>query len=167
MGKKYKKCFFFQQTPQEIFWFFGKPLIFKYFSRNNWIQVSYLYLHLGLNLLWGKCDGYITWLYVMLDHPGAIQVPTGTPKWPKTAPRWPRMARHHQNGSKWHCMTPNDPKHFPWVYSMIICHVGPPWALFRGPRGPQNGPKQHQDGPKYHQNCSSWPQMSLHDPKWP
>ena len=24
--------------------------------------------------------GYITWLYVMLDHPGAIRVPTGAPK---------------------------------------------------------------------------------------
>ena len=24
-------------------------------------------------------------------------------------------------------------KQFPWVYYMIICHVGPPWALFRGP----------------------------------
>ena len=28
-----------------------------YFSRNNWIQVSYI--HLGLNLLWGKCE----WVY--------------------------------------------------------------------------------------------------------
>ena len=83
----------------------------------------------------------------MFDHPGAIQVPTGTPKWPKTAPNWPRMAQNHQNGSKWHCMTPNDPKHFPWVYNMIICHVGPPRALFRGPRGPHNGPKQHQKWP--------------------
>ena len=31
---------------------------------------------------------------------------------------------------------------------------------FRRPTGPQNGPKQHQNGP-------SWPQMSIHDPKWP
>ena len=45
----------------------------------------------------------------MFDHPGAIQVPTGTPKWPKTAPNWPRMAQNHQNGSKWHCQTPNGP----------------------------------------------------------
>ena len=49
----------------------------------------------------------------MLDHPGAIQVPTGAPKWPKTALNWPRMAQNHQNGSKWHCMTPNDPKTLP------------------------------------------------------
>ena len=34
----------------------------------------------------------------MLDHPGAIQVPTGAPTWPKTAPKWPRMA---QNGTEW------------------------------------------------------------------
>ena len=83
----------------------------------------------------------------MLDHPGAIQVPTGAPKWPKTAPKGPRMAQNHQNGSKCHCMTPNDPKHFQWVYNMIICHVGPPWALFRGPQGPHNGPKQHHKWP--------------------
>ena len=93
----------------------------------------------------------------MLDHlgPGAIQVPTGAPKWPKTAPKGPRMAQNHQNGSKCHCMTPNDPKHFQWVYNMIICHVGPPWALFRGPRGPHNGPKQHQ----------KWPFMTANGPK--
>ena len=80
--------------------------------------------------------GYIIWLYVMLDHPRAIQVPTGAPKWPKTALKWPKMAQNHQNGSKWHCMTPNDPKHFPWVHNMNICHIGPPWTLFRGLRGP-------------------------------
>ena len=102
----------------------------------------------------------------MLDHPGAIRVPTGAPKWPKTAPKWPRMAQNHQNGSKWHCMTLNDPKHFPWVYSMIICHVGPPWALFRGPRGPHNGPKQHQPRmAQNHQNGSKCHCMTPNDPK--
>ena len=35
----------------------------------------------------------------MLDHPGAIQVPTGALKWPKTALKWPRMAQNHHNGS--------------------------------------------------------------------
>ena len=58
----------------------------------------------------------------MLDHPGAIRVPTGAPKWPKTAQKWPRMAQNHQNGSKWHCMTPNgpnDPK-TPWVYKYYM-----------------------------------------------
>ena len=29
----------------------------------------------------------------MLDHPGAIQVPTGAPKWPKTAPKRPKMIK--------------------------------------------------------------------------
>ena len=46
----------------------------------------------------------------MLDYPEAIRVPTGAPKWPKTAPKWPKMAQNHQNGSKWNCMTPNDPE---------------------------------------------------------
>ena len=52
----------------------------------------------------------------MLDQPGAIQVPTGALKWPKTAPKRPRMSQNPQNGSKWHCMTPdgpNDPKTLP------------------------------------------------------
>ena len=50
---------------------------------------------------------------------------------------------------------------------MIFCHVGPPWALFRGPRGPHNGPKQHQKWPFMTKTGHSWPQMTLHDPKWP
>ena len=29
-------------------------------------------------------------------------------------------------------------KDLTWVYYMIFCHVGPPWALFGGPRGPHN-----------------------------
>ena len=82
----------------------------------------------------------------MLDHPGAIRVPTGAPKWPKTAPKWPRMAQNHQNGSKWHCMTPNDPKTLPMDilhdYMSCLTTLGP----FKYPRGPQNGPKQHQTG---------------------
>ena len=52
----------------------------------------------------------------MLDHLGAIQVPTEAPKWPKTALKWSRMAQNHHNGSKWHCMIqngPNDPKTLP------------------------------------------------------
>ena len=69
-----------------------------------------------------------------------------------------------QNGTAWPQMIL---KHFPWVYYMIICHVGPPLALFRGPRGPQNGPKQHQKWPFMTKNGPSWPQMALHDPKWP
>ena len=123
----------------------------------------------------------------------------------KTAPKWPRMAQNHHNGSKWHCMNPNDPKtlpmgilhdymsywttlgpfqrptraqkwpktsprwpkispkwpfmapnvltwpqmalkHFPWVYYMILCHVRPPWSLFRGPLGPQWPLKRPQGG---------------------
>ena len=52
----------------------------------------------------------------MLDQPGAIQVPMGALKWPKTAPKRLRMSQNPQNGSKWHCMTPdgpNDPKTLP------------------------------------------------------
>ena len=58
-------------------------------------------------------------------------------------------------------------KHFPWVYYMIICHVGPTWTLFRGPRGPHNGPKQHPKWPFMTKNGPSWPKMSLYEPKWP
>ena len=43
----------------------------------------------------------------MMDHPGAIEVPTGAPKWPKTAPKWPRMA---QNQEEWLKMALNDPQ---------------------------------------------------------
>ena len=38
--------------------------------------------------------------------------PFGYPRGPnmaQTAPKWPKMARNHQNGSKWHCMTPKWP----------------------------------------------------------
>jgi len=103
----------------------------------------------------------------MLDHPGAIQVPTGAQNGPKqhwNGPEWLKITRMAQNSTAWPQITL---KHFPWVYYMIICHVGPPWALFRGPRGPLNGPKHHQDGPEYHQNGPSRPQMSIHDPKRP
>ena len=96
----------------------------------------------------------------MLDHPGAIQVPTGAPKWPKTAPKGPRMAQNHQNGTTWPQMTL---KHSRWVYYVFICHIEPPWALFRGPQGPHNGPKQHQKWPFMTQNGASM--ESLHDPK--
>ena len=60
----------------------------------------------------------------MLDHPGAIQVPTGTPKWPKTAPK---MALHDQ---KWPFMTANGPKTLLMsiIYDIMSC-----WGLFRGP----------------------------------
>ena len=57
---------------------------------------------------------HFPWVYYMIichigppwGHSGAH----GGPKWPKTSQKWPRMAQNHQNGSKWHCMTPNDPK---------------------------------------------------------
>ena len=62
-----------------------------------------------------------------------------------------------QNGTKWPQMAL---KHFRWEYYMILCHVGPPWALFRGPLGPHNGPKQHQI-------WSFMTKMALHDPKCP
>ena len=106
----------------------------------------------------------------MLDQPGAIQVPTGALTWPKTAPKRPRMSQNPQNGSKWHCMTPdgpNDPKTLP----MGICHdymscwttLGP----FQRPTGPHNGQKQHQKWPFMTKNGPSRTKMALHDPKWP
>ena len=92
---------------------------------------------------------------------GPFQRPTGAPKWPKTSPWWPIIS------PKWPFMTPNVHtwpqtalKHSPWIYYMILCHVGPLWGLLRGPWGPQNSPKQHQNGPL-------WPKMVIHDPKWP
>ena len=68
-------------------------------------------------------------IYVVLDHPWAIRVPTGAPKWPKTVPKWPRMAQNYQNGSKRHCMTPNGPKTLP----MGILHDYMPWSTTLGP----------------------------------
>ena len=90
----------------------------------------------------------------MLDHPGAIQVPTGAPKWPKTALKWPRMAQNHQNGSKWHCMTPNDPKTLPMgiLHDIMSC-----WTTL--------GPFQRPAGaPKWPKTSPRWPKIS---PKWP
>ena len=94
----------------------------------------------------------------MLDHPGAIQVPMGAPKWPKTALKWPRMAQNHQNGSKWHCMTPNDPKTLPMdiLHDYMSC-----WTNLDPFRG---GPIMAQNST---QNYPSRPKMALHDPKWP
>ena len=44
-------------------------------------------------------------------------------------------------------------KHFPWVYYVIICHVGPPW----GHSGTHGGLKMAQNSTI----------MALHDQKWP
>ena len=59
--------------------------------------------------------------------------PQNGPKQHRNGPEWLKITRMAQNGTAWPQMAL---KHFPWVYYMIICHVGPPWALFRGPRGP-------------------------------
>ena len=52
--------------------------------------------------------GYITWLYVMLDHPGPFSEAHGGPimaqSSTKNGPSWPKMALHDP---KWSCMTPN------------------------------------------------------------
>ena len=90
----------------------------------------------------------------MLDHPGAIQVPTGAPKWPKTAPKWPRLAQNHQNGSKWHCMTPNDPKTLPMgiLHDYMSC-----WTTLGPFQRPTGAPKWPKTAPK----------MALYDQKWP
>ena len=65
-----------------------------------------------------------------------------------------------QNGTAWRQMAQMTLKHFPWVYNMIICHVGPPWALFRGPRGRIMAEISTKNGPL-------WPKMALYDQKWP
>ena len=90
----------------------------------------------------------------------------------KTAPKWPRMAQNHRNGSKWHCMNPNDPKTLPMgiLHDFMSCWttLGP----FGYPRGPQNGPKQHRNGPEWlkitrmAQNGTAWPQMILKHFPW-
>ena len=51
-------------------------------------------------------------------------------------------------------------KHFPWVYYMIICHVGPPW----GHSGTHGGPKMAQNSTKMAQNITK---IALHGPKCP
>ena len=90
------------------------------------------------------------WVYYMIIcHVGPPWGHSGTHGGPKMVQNSTTRAQNHQNGSKCHCMTPNDPKHFKWVYKMIICHVGPSWALFRGPIMAQNITK-----------------MALHDQKW-
>ena len=102
---------------------------------------------------------HFQWVYYMIIcHVGAPWGHSGThggPNMTQNSTKGPRMAQNHQNGSKCHCMTPNDPKYFQWVYKMIICHVGPPWALFRGPWRPHNGPEQHQ----------KWPFMTANGPE--
>ena len=99
---------------------------------------------------------------------GPFQGPTGALKGPKTAPRWSKIS------PKWLFMAPNvltwpqmALKHFPWVYYMNICHVGPPWGHLGTHGGPLNGPKQHQKGLEWlkitrmAQNVTAWLQMTL------
>ena len=93
-------------------------------------------------------DGYITWLYVMLDHPGPFSEAHGGPimtqNSTKNGPSWPKMALHDP---KCLCMTPNGPKTLPMgiLHDIMSCwtNLGP----FQVPAGPQNGPKQHKNGP--------------------
>ena len=51
--------------------------------------------------------------------------PQNGPKQHRNGPEWLKTTRMAQNGTAWPQMTL---KHFRWVYYMIICHVGPPWA---------------------------------------
>ena len=60
------------------------------------------------------------------------------------SPEWLKLALHDPQ------MAQMTLKHFPWVYYMIICHVGPPWGLFRGPLGPRWPLKSPQGGPIWH-----------------
>ena len=89
----------------------------------------------------------------MLEHPGAIQVPTRAPKWPKTAPKWCRLAQNHQNACPQ--MAQMILKHFPWVYYMIKCNVGPPWAFSEANWSPI----------MVAQNSKKWPFMTPNGPK--
>ena len=51
-------------------------------------------------------------------------------------------------------------KHFPWVYYMIICHVGPSW----GHSGIDGGLILAQNSTN---NGPSWPKTAFHDQKRP
>ena len=59
------------------------------------------------------------------------------------APKWPGMAQNHQNGSKWHCMTPNGPNDFKTL-PMGILHDYMSWwttlGPFQRPTWPQGSP---------------------------
>ena len=91
----------------------------------------------------------------MLDHPGAIQVPTGAPKWPKTAPKWLKITRMAKNGTAWPQMTLNTSHgYIAWLYVMLD-HPGPFSEAHGGPIMALNSTK----------NGPLWPKMALHDPK--
>ena len=67
--------------------------------------------------------------------------PQNGPKQYQNGPEWLKITRMAQNGTAWPQMTL---KHFPWVYYMNICHVGPPW----GHSGTHGGPKMAQNSTK-------------------
>ena len=95
-----------------------------------------------------KCFPWV--YYMIICQVGPPWGHLGTHGGPKTAPKWPRMAQNHHNGSKWHCMTPNDPKTLPMgiIHDNMSC-----WntrALFRGPLGPCGPRKRPQGGPIRH-----------------
>ena len=99
-------------------------------------------------------------------HIGPPLGPLGIHGGPKMAQNSTKMAQNHQNGSKWHCMTPNDPETLLGIlhdYMSCWTTLGP----FQRPTGPHNGQKQHQKGPFMAKNGPSRTKMALHDPKWP
>ena len=144
----------------------------------EWLKITKMALHYP-KWPWNTSNGYITWLYVMLDHPGpfseAHRDPIMTQNITKNGPLWPKMALHDP---KCLCMTPNSPKTLPMgiLHETLSCWttLGP----FQRPTGPQNDPKKHQNGPllpKIALFCPKWPfttlnnasMKSLHDPKCP
>ena len=91
---------------------------------------------------------------MIICHVGPLWGLLGTHGGPKTAPTWPRIAQNHQNGSKWHCITPNGPSGPKTVLRGIIYDYMPCWLPMgpfrypRGPKGPLFGPKRAEIGPK-------------------
>ena len=119
---------------------------------------------------------HFPWIYYMnICHVGPPWGHSGTHGGPKMAQKSTKMAwmaQNHQNGSKWHCMTPNDPKTLPMgiLHDYKSC-----WTTLRPfgyPRGAQNGPKQHRNGLEWLkitrmvQNVPAWPQMALKHFPW-
>ena len=114
---------------------------------------------------------HFPWVYYMnichVEPPWGHSGTHGGPKMAQTALKWPRMAQNHNNGSKWDCMTPNDPKTLQMgiLHDYMSCwtNLGP----FQRPSGAQKLPKTSPRWPKISPkwlsmttNVLTWPQMA-------